>query len=155
MASTLCVELPLHMYSLPSPCFRAKCTTGPLTQWRRGWTFRAGICPPWAVLDLHPCIRISCSLGSRSHNSLAPWAGNCHQCPVCHDGATRRPGWFRHESEHVGAQGMITDHLVLRGWFQTLPIAVYGYHLAVTPAQQVRSPRHLSVVPCCYDHTII
>ena len=36
---------------------------------------------------------------------------------------------------------MVTDHLVLRGWFQTLPIAVYGYRLAVTQAQQARSLR--------------
>lgn len=37
-------------------------------------------------------------------------------------------------------QGFVTDHLVLRGWFQTLPIAVYGFRLATTPAQQARPP---------------
>ena len=35
-------------------------------------------------------------------------------------------------------KSVTTQHLVLRGWFQTLPIAVYGQRLGPDPAQQAR-----------------
>jgi hypothetical protein len=42
-------------------------------------------------------------------------------------------------TQAVRFKSVTTQHLVLRGWFQTLPIAVYGQRLGPDPAQQVRS----------------
>ena len=51
-------------------------------------------------------------------------------------------------------QGLVTDHLVLRGWFQTLPIAIYGYRLAVTPEQQVSATAVFTSVVLPYTEFI-
>ena len=41
-------------------------------------------------------------------------------------------------TQAVRFKAVTTQHLVLRGWFQTLPIAVYGQKLGPDPAQQAR-----------------
>ncbi len=41
-------------------------------------------------------------------------------------------------TQAVRFKAVTTQHLVLRGWFQTLPIAVYGQRLGPDPAQQAR-----------------
>jgi hypothetical protein len=56
------------------------------------------------------------------------------------------------------AQPTVTDELVLRGNFQTLPIAIYGWALSTHTAPHVRDSPHAFHVIQAYDvchHAIV